>query len=117
MKGFSVKDLLIHLLHGGILLLTIVLALCQHQCIEHVTNFIPWFKASSGTATAFEITLFIAASYLTGLLLDAMADLVDTWIHECKWCKFIFPKFPFLQEHDMDNGIKRCYCDYFKIIR
>lgn len=90
MEKFNIKDLLIHILHGGIILLTIVAV--HHDC-----------KISDIFSTISKSSIFIAACYLVGLFIDPVADCVDTFLINHTKCfnKLIrlpfFPSYYFLK--------------------
>ncbi|MDR1730003.1 MAG: hypothetical protein LBR52_05010 [Prevotellaceae bacterium] len=82
MKNFDIRDLLIHILHGGIVLFAVLVTGCGFDIIKDVlfTN-----------GNALIVTLCIIISYLIGLVIDPIADCIDThfvnskhWIRRCK---------------------------------
>jgi hypothetical protein len=86
--NFNLRDFLIHIVHGGIIILTIFFAFCGFNFIENEL-----FSSILGS------TLFVVACYLVGLFLDPLADLVDTLLH--KWARFL--RLPFHPSYDFLN--------------
>lgn len=75
MKDFNIKELLIHILHGGIILFVVYFSFKDTQCIEQIASAL---RDNNGVS-AFGTTLLVVLSYLIGLFLDPVADLLDTY--------------------------------------
>ena len=73
MTNFSIKDLLIHILHGGVILCAIIIAFDVAPLVEAFDQRAP----KLGT-TALNAAIIFIICYLLGLFLDAIADFADT---------------------------------------
>ena len=122
MKDFNIKDLLIHVLHGGIILFVIYLSLSD-ACIEKIEGTLGLFD------NLFGATFLIVLSYLIGLVfVDPLADWLDTKSGKDKYkfmigkhklfeiknkCKFwdIIPSYYLLRYGKCKNKrIRKCEC-------
>ena len=99
MKNFDIKDLLIHILHGGI-----ILAVAYFSFAECFEGIAPKFALlnEQGEISGFALTVLLLLSYLLGLMIDPLADCVDTQIYKRgrfkKWLKsYPYPSFNLLK--------------------
>ena len=95
MKNFDIKDLLIHILHGGI-----ILAVAYFSFAECIVDFASDLGLVSAKCemTGFNATVLLMLSYLIGLMIDPIADLVDTLISKMKIGGKPFPSFMLLKD-------------------
>ncbi|WP_291529900.1 hypothetical protein [Bacteroides sp. UBA939] len=99
MKDFNLKDLLIHILHGGIILLAVLVARYGFDIA----------KISCAIGNGITPTLFIVASYLIGLFIDPLADCVDTFLIDNASCFHKWMRIPFFPSYDfLKKG--ECWC-------
>jgi hypothetical protein len=91
MSNFSIKDLLIHILHGGVILCVIIIAFDITPAVELFNKKI----APLGTSVAaFTATMLFVICYLLGLFLDAIADCADTALFKRKKTLPFFAHYP-----------------------
>jgi prolipoprotein diacylglyceryltransferase len=79
MKNLSIKDILIHIMPGGIILATVYFAL--HSTLDNydkITENLPFLFNKEGAVTGFGGVVILIACYLVGLLLDPFSDWIDT---------------------------------------
>ena len=86
MGNFSIKDLLIHILHGMVILCAIIIAFDISPAITAFNKKI----SESGLSITFDATVMFVVCYLLGLFLDVIADFIDTRL--IKYAR----RFPFL---------------------
>ncbi len=81
MKDFKINDLLTHIIHGGIILF---IACISFECVLGKLQNFPGFMGKEGSLfSVFGLTFLLFLSYLIGLILDPIADLVDTLQIKC----------------------------------
>jgi hypothetical protein len=83
MKDFSIKDFLIHILHGGIVVAVAFIALTDCKFMQSVQNFITslQFDETATGISVFGVSVLLAICYLIGLIIDPIADLIHTHIY------------------------------------
>ena len=98
MKNFDIKDLLIHILHGGIILAVAYFSFAE--CMIKFASGHGLIKVNNEITeiTGTGVTVAIMLSYLIGLMLDPIADLVDTLISKMKIGGKSFPSFLLLKD-------------------
>ena len=100
MKNFDIKDLLIHILHGGIILAVAYFSFAE--CMIKFASGHGLINANNEITeiTGIGVTVAILLSYLIGLIIDPIADMADTFLNwlfvKCGWKYMIFPSFHLL---------------------
>jgi len=81
--NFTIKDLLLHIFHGGIILVCILYIIMMHG--DYYYDVINFIKEGKNLEIILSGTLFLFLSYCLGIMLDPLADWVDRIIF-----KYIF---------------------------
>jgi hypothetical protein len=76
MKDFSIKDFLIHILHGGIIVAIAFLTLKDCKFMQPIVEFVNSLLFESVSVLGVSILLIVC--YLFGLIIDPFGDFMDT---------------------------------------
>jgi len=100
MKDLNIKDFLTHIFHGSIILFVAFISFYDFNTVK---DFV------SGQDKAFAVTVLTIGSYLIGLLLDPLVDLVDTFL--IKQATFFNKalKIPFFPSYYLLKNGERCF--------